>query len=49
MMICYGGAVHSFTNPAAEKIGMDSVACDARADRRSGEYMNVFFADIFRK
>jgi dienelactone hydrolase len=45
--ISYGGAVHSFTNPQADRHGIPGVAYDERADRRSWEHMKVFFAEIF--
>ena len=35
----YGGAVHSFTNPDADALGMNSVGYDAAADRRSWLHM----------
>ena len=46
-MNVYGGAVHSFTNPAADKAGIPGVAYDERADRRSWEDMKDFFDEIF--
>lgn len=43
--IDYGGAVHSFTNPAAD--GSLPGACyDAAADRRSWEHMRQFLAEV---
>jgi dienelactone hydrolase len=47
-MIYYGGAVHSFTNPEADKAGMEGVAYDADAARRSWKHMQVFFEEILR-
>ena len=47
-MIFYGGAVHSFTNPAAGSDPSTGAAYDADADRRSWEAMRIFFAEIFR-
>ena len=41
----YGGARHSFTNPGAAKAGMEALAYDAGADRRSWEAMKDFFAE----
>jgi dienelactone hydrolase len=41
--ISYGGAVHAFTNRAADEVGMSNVAYDARADRRSWQHMKFFF------
>lgn len=46
-MIYYGGAVHSFTNPAADKVGIPGVKYDARADRRARAHMKMFFDEIF--
>jgi len=46
-MIYFGGAVHSFTNPGADRVGMQGIAYDPKADRRSWEYMQVFIKEIF--
>lgn len=46
-MVYYGGAVHAFTNPEADKAGIDGVAYDADADRRSWAHMRTFFDEIF--
>ncbi len=46
-MISYGGAVHAFTNPDAGEAGIDGVAYDADADRRSWAHMRMFFDEIF--
>jgi dienelactone hydrolase len=46
-MIYYSGAVHAFTNPDADKAGIDGVAYDAAADRRSWGHMRMFFDEIF--
>lgn len=48
-MISFGGAVHSFTNPAADQSGIQGVAYDRKADERSWEYMKLFFKEIFSK
>ena len=48
-LIAYGGAVHSFTNPAADKHGIDGVKYNAKADRRSWEAMKLFLKEIFDK
>jgi dienelactone hydrolase len=47
-VIAYGGAVHSFTNPAA-KDPANGVAYNAEADRRSWQAMKDFFAEVFAK
>jgi dienelactone hydrolase len=43
----YGGAVHSFSNPASGDDPSKGVAYNSRVDRRSWEAMQVFFAEIF--
>lgn len=43
--LSYGHAVHAFTNPAADKAGIDGVKYDAAADRRSWAAM----LDLFRE
>jgi dienelactone hydrolase len=47
-MNIYGGAVHSFTNPNADKAGIPGVAYNERADKRSWQAMKAFFAEIFK-
>jgi dienelactone hydrolase len=44
----YGGAVHSFTNPAAGDDPSRGSAYNAQADRRSWQAMQQFFAEIFQ-
>jgi dienelactone hydrolase len=44
--ISYGGAVHAFTNPAADDVGMANVAYNERADRRSWGHMEAFFEAV---
>ena len=47
-MKLYGGVVHSYTNPAADSMGMpDFARYDAVADRRSWAEMIAFFDEIF--
>jgi dienelactone hydrolase len=46
-MVYYGGAVHSFTNPDADKRGMQGLAYNANADRRSWEAMSDLFREAF--
>ncbi len=48
-MIFYGGAVHSFSNPASGDDPSRGVAYNAAADRRSWEAMKSFFDEIFKK
>jgi dienelactone hydrolase len=45
--ISYGGAVHSFTVPAAGTDNSKGAAYNAKADARSWEAMKQFFAEIF--
>jgi dienelactone hydrolase len=47
-LVIYGGAVHSFTNPAAGNDKSRGNAYDPRADRRSWQAMKDFFAEIFK-
>ena len=44
----YGGAVHTFTNPAAGDDPSKGQAYNEQADRRSWEAMKTFFAEIFK-
>jgi dienelactone hydrolase len=44
----YGGAVHSFTNPNADKAGLKGVAYDEQADKRSWAALKMFLEEIFR-
>jgi len=46
-IIAYAGAVHSFTNPGADKAGLKGVAYNEPADRRSWRAMQEFFNEIF--
>jgi dienelactone hydrolase len=45
-IIHYGGAVHAFTNPEADRRGIRNVAYHAAADRRSFEHMKLFLAEV---
>ncbi len=47
-LIIYAGAKHSFTNPDADKVGMDALKYSKSADQRSWLHMKGFFDDIFR-
>jgi len=47
-MNIYGGAVHSFSNPDADKHGIPGIAYNAEADRRSWEAMQHFFDELFK-
>lgn len=46
-MILYSGAVHSFTNPEADKAGLKRVAYNKKADQRSWEHMKLFLKELF--
>jgi dienelactone hydrolase len=46
-MNIYGGAVHAFTNPDADKHGIKGIAYNEKADKRSWEAMKKFLAEIF--
>lgn len=46
-MIDYGGAVHAFTNPDADRHGTANIAYNKQADERSWEAMKTFFKEIF--
>lgn len=45
--ISYGGARHAFTNPGAGEYGIENLKYDAKADKRSWQAMQNFFAEIF--
>jgi len=47
VLIKYGGAVHSFTQPLACNDNSKGAAYNERADRRSWAAMKMFFAGIF--
>jgi dienelactone hydrolase len=46
-MNIYGNAVHSFTNPGADKHGIPGIAYNAEADRRSWQAMQTLFDQAF--
>jgi dienelactone hydrolase len=45
--VSYGGAVHSFTNPAAGSDNSKGAAYNAKADQRSWQAMLQFFAELY--
>jgi len=47
-LVMYGGAVHSFTNPAAGNDPSRGAAYNEKADRRSWQALKDFFAEIFK-
>jgi dienelactone hydrolase len=48
-MIFYGGAVHSFANPAAGSDKSKGVAYDPKAESRSWQAMQIFLREIFKR
>ena len=46
-IIRYDGAKHSFTNPAADALGMEGVGFDEYAARRSWSHMRETFDEVF--
>jgi dienelactone hydrolase len=46
-IISYGGTVHSFTNPDADRVGVPGIAYNTLADERSWKAMAAFFEEIF--
>jgi len=48
-MNIYSGAMHSFTNPDADKFGIPGIGYNERADKRSWEAMKQFLAETFRQ
>ena len=48
-MITYGHAEHSFTNPAADKHGVEGVSYNEKADRRSWRHMRGFLREVFKQ
>ncbi|MGH8612217.1 MAG: dienelactone hydrolase family protein [Gammaproteobacteria bacterium] len=47
-VVSYQGAKHSFTNPAADKAGMDALAYNAEADEKSWAAMLELFKEVLR-
>jgi dienelactone hydrolase len=46
-IVIYGGAKHSFTNPASSSFGMEGVGYDERTARRAWDLMQVFLREAF--
>jgi dienelactone hydrolase len=46
-IISYGGTVHSFTNPEADKLGMAGLRYNKLTDERSWKAMVSFFDEVF--
>jgi dienelactone hydrolase len=47
-VVSYPGARHGFTNPDADKAGMDALAYNAEADKKSWAAMLELFKQVFR-
>ena len=47
-LVKFGGAVHAFTQPLAGNDNSKGAAYNEKADRRSWEYMKLFFNEIFK-
>lgn len=45
----YGGAVHAFTNPDADKYKIKGVAYNERAEKRSIKAMDAFLTEVFKR
>lgn len=45
--VAYPFAVHAFTNPNADKAGLNGVAYNEEADKASMEEMRAFFRELF--
>lgn len=46
-LVSYGGARHGFTNPLAGDYGIENLAYDANADRRSWALMQALLEEVF--
>jgi len=46
LLVRYADAKHSFTNPAADKVGMDAVGYDEKAAARAWRHMLAFFDEL---
>jgi dienelactone hydrolase len=47
-LVKFGGAVHAFTQPMAGHDNSKGAAYNEKADKRSWEYMKLFFNEIFK-
>jgi dienelactone hydrolase len=45
----YGGAVHAFTNPAADAHNIPGIKYNEKADKRAWEAMKAFFKELFKE
>jgi dienelactone hydrolase len=46
-LIAFGNTRHAFTNPDAGQYGVSALAYNPSSDRRSWQYMQYFFKEIF--
>jgi dienelactone hydrolase len=46
-IMSYGGTVHSFTNPDADRVAVPGIPYNRLADERSWNAMATFFEEIF--
>lgn len=46
-LVKYGNAVHSFTNPGADRVGIKGSAYNEKAAKRSWQHMRDFFKEVF--
>ena len=46
-IVFYGGAVHAFTQPDVDKLGLTGAKYNEKADKRSWQAMKNFFVEIF--
>jgi dienelactone hydrolase len=46
--VSYPGAKHGFTNPDADKAGMDALGYNADADKKSWAALVKMFKEVFR-
>ena len=46
-VITFPDAKHAFTNPNADKFGIDGISYNKAADEKSWQDMKAFFAEIF--
>jgi dienelactone hydrolase len=47
-LVLYGGTVHAFMNPAADKLGMPNIAYNARSAARAWSEMKMLFDEVFK-
>lgn len=49
LLVSYGNAVHSFTDPGVDKHGMEMAKYNEKAANRSWAHMRSFFEEVFAK